>query len=135
MKVTELPEEIQTRLSHITNWQTLISDDVAAILLKLSNMEELTRSDNNLEVTPSEVAAIWSVTNGRAIDVRYVREVKRDERIQPSREWGAGPGRRSLYRVKVIKDIRIISTPGRHKGSKNRAKRNPIEEGKEKLVA
>jgi hypothetical protein len=122
MKVTELPEEVQAKISHITNWQTLISDEVAEILQKLSTGEELTRSENNLDVTPSEVAAIWSVTNNRSIETRYVREVKRDERIAPSKEWGAGPGRRSLYKVKVVKDITVTSNPGRHKGSRNRKK-------------
>jgi len=122
MKVTELPEKIQAKISHITNWQTLISDEVAEILRKLSTGEELTRAENNLDVTPSEVAAMWSVTNDKAIETRYVREVKRDERIAPSKEWGAKSGRRSLYKVKVVKDITITSGPGRHKGSRNRKK-------------
>jgi len=122
MKVTELSEEIQARISHIKNWDTLISDDVATILLKLSTEQDLTRAESNLEVTPSEVAAIWSITNGIPIEVRYVREVKRDQRIAPSREWGAGPGRRSLYKVKEVRPIRITNNHGRPKGSKNRIK-------------
>ena len=127
MKVTELPEGVQIKISHLTNWQTLISDEVATILNKLSTGEDLTRSENNLDVTPSEVAAIWSITNNRPIEVRYVREVKRDGRIEPSKEWGAGPGRRSLYKVKTVKDIRVLQGPGRHKGSKNRSKKEEPE--------
>ena len=116
MNVTELSEELQAKISHIPNWQSMISDEVAGILHKLSTSEELNRTENNLDVTPSEVAAIWSVTNNRVIEPRYVREVKRDGRIQPSKEWGVGSGRRSLYKVKGVKDIQITSGPGRHKG-------------------
>jgi hypothetical protein len=127
MKVTELAEELQTKISHIANWDSMISDEVATILYKLSTGEELTRTENNLEITPSEVAAIWSVTNNRPIETRYVREVKRDERIRPAREWGIGSGRRSLYKVKGVKDIQITTGPGRHKGSRNRSKKSEIE--------
>lgn len=122
MKVTELSEDTLRLIRHIVNWDTLISDDVANILHKLSTNEGLTELEDSLEVIPSEVAAIWSVANRIPVETRYVREVKRDERIAPTREWGAGPGRRSLYRVGEIKGIRIANSPGRHKGSRNRPK-------------
>ena len=122
MKVTELPEEVQSSISHIKNWQTLISEDAATILDKLSKGEELSRAENNLEVTPSELAAIWSITNKLPVEVRYVREVKRDGRIEASKTWGSGPGARSLYRVKAVRDIKITQSAGRPKGSRNRKK-------------
>ena len=93
----------------------MISGPAASVLVKLYRQEELSETENNLEVTTSEVAAIWSIVNGRAVSPKYVREVKRDGRIIPSREWGKGPALRSLYRVKGVKDIVITDRPGRHK--------------------
>lgn len=122
MKVTELPAEVQERISHITNWDTLISDDVAGILGKLASGEELTRGENGLEVTPSELAAIWSVINGDAIKVDHVRQVKREGRIQASKSWGTGPGARSLYKVREVKGVKVSHQRGRpRKHPKNEA--------------
>lgn len=120
MRATELPEEIQQLIKHLKNWDNLISEDVATILDKLYRGEELTRGEGSLDITPSELAAIWSVTNRTPIDARYVREVKRDGRIRPSKEWGKGPGYRCLYKVRTVKDIKITHEPGRPKGSKNK---------------
>lgn len=125
MKATELPEEIQLLISHLKNWDNLISDDVTTILDKLYRDEELTRTEGSLDITPSELAAIWSVTNKVPIDARYVREVKRDGRIVPSKEWGKGPGYRCLYKVRTVKDVKITRDHGRPKGSKNKKVNKP----------
>ena len=117
LKPNELPDEVQALINHIKNWDTLISDEVAPILQKLWNGEELTRSESNLDVTPSELAAIWSITNRIAIKPEYVRQVKRDGRIEPSKEWGKGSGYRCLYKVRTVKHIRITHDIGRPKGS------------------
>jgi len=120
MKVTELPEEAQSLIAHLKNWDNLISDDVAVILGKLYKGEEITRTEGSLDITPSELAAIWSITNKTPVDARYVREVKRDGRIVPSKEWGKGPGYRCLYKVRTVKDVKITHEQGRPKGSKNK---------------
>jgi len=128
MKATELPDEVQALISHIKNWDTLISDDVAPILLKLWQGEELTRSENGLDITPSELAAIWSITNKTPIKVDHVRGVKRDGRIEPSKEWGRGSGYRCLYKVRTVKDVRVTHEHGRPKGSKNKKRADsPVE--------
>src|SRR5438552_16845505 len=105
MKTQQLSEDIQELVKHIDGWESLLSDEVAIILQKLWDSEDLSRSELNLDVTPSEVAAIWSVTNKTAIDPAYVRQVKRNGRIEPSKEWGKGAAYRCLYRVRGVKDI------------------------------
>lgn len=121
MKATELQPEIQALVSHIKNWETQIRDEVATILHKLWNDEELTRSKSGLDVTPSELAAIWSVTNKTPIQVRHVREVKRDGRITPSEEWGIGSGYRCLYKVRLVKDVKVGHDKGRPRKRKAEA--------------
>ena len=113
MKANDLPNEIQDLISHIKHWDTLVSEDVAPILQKLWNGEDLTRAESNLDVTPSELAAIWSVTNQTPIKPEYVRQVKRDGRITPSKEWGTGSGYRCLYKVRTVKDVKVGHDRGR----------------------
>lgn len=113
MKAQELSPEIVDFVGHIKGWETLISDEVAAILQKLWNGEELSRSELKEEIRPVEVAAIWSVKNKTSINPRYVREVKRNGRIEPSREWGTGSAYRCLYKVKEVKDIKVGHERGR----------------------
>jgi hypothetical protein len=113
MKVTELAPQIQVLLERITNWDTAIRDNVAAILDKLWKKEELTRSELGLNVTTSEVAAIWSIVNNTSISPDYVRQVKRAGRITPSEEWGKGSGYRCHYRVRDIKNIQVGHKRGR----------------------
>jgi hypothetical protein len=120
MKPSELQPEVQALISHIPNWQTQIRDEVATILSKLWDSEELTRSEAGLDVTPSELAAIWSITNKTPIQVRHVREVKRDKRITPSAEWGTGSGRRCLYKVRSVKDVKVSHEKGRPRKSERR---------------
>ena len=119
LKANELPSEVQSLISHIKNWESLVSDDVTPILQKLWTGEELTRSENNVDVTPSELAAIWSVANRTPIKPEYVRQVKRDGRIVPSKEWGTGSGYRCLYRVRTVKDIKIGHDRGRPRKKKS----------------
>jgi hypothetical protein len=114
----QLPETVTRYIQHIKGWQSLISDDVATILEKIARIEPLSRSDQALEVTPSEVAAIWSVKNQTDISPRYVREVKRVGRIEPSKEWGAGASYRCLYKVKEIYPIVVGHDRGRPKKEK-----------------
>lgn len=113
MKANELPDEIQTLIRHIKNWDTLISEDVAPILQKLWDGEDLTRTENNLDITPSELAAIWSITNRTAIKPEYVRQVKRNGRVTPSKEWGTGSGYRCFYKVRTVKDVKVGHNRGR----------------------
>src|SRR5205823_7247490 len=94
-------------------WESLISDDVAIVLDKIARGEQLSRSDLGTEATPSEVAAIWSVKYKTDINPRYVREVKRAGRIEPSREWGKGSSYRCLYKVREVIDIKEGHDRGR----------------------
>ncbi len=113
MKASQLQEEVTHYIQHIEGWESLIRDEVATILDKIARGEPLTRSDLALEVTPSEVAAIWSVKNKTDINPRYVREVKRKGRIEPSQEWGKGSSYRCLYKVREIIDIQVGHQRGR----------------------
>ena len=115
MHASQLPAEVTQYLQHIEGWESLISDDVAAILNKIAHSEPLSRSDMGTEATPSEVAAIWSVKYKIGINSRYVREVKRAGRIEPSREWGKGSSYRCLYKVRNIIDIVVGHQRGRPK--------------------
>ena len=87
--------------------QLALIDDVARILDKIARSEPLGRSDLSTEVTPTEVAAIWSIKNKTGIQPTYVRQVKRAGRIEPSREWGKGPAYRCLYKVLEVIDIKV----------------------------
>ncbi len=118
MKANELPSEVQSLISHIKNWESLISDDAVPILQKLWSGEELTRAENNLDVTPSELAAIWSIANQSPIKPEYIRQVKRDGRIIPSKEWGTGSGYRCLYKVRTVKDVKVGHDRGRPRKKK-----------------
>lgn len=108
-----LPEEAQSLLHLITEKNGQISDEVESILLKLWQGEKLTRHELALEITPSEVAAIWSITHKRPLSVTTVRQaVSRrkgawKEPIKPSREWGSGSTLRRLYRLGDILDEHI----------------------------
>lgn len=113
LETSQLPHEVTQYLQHIKGWDTLISVEVAAILDKIARGEQLTRSDLATEVTPSEVAAIWSVKYKTGISPRYVREVKRAGRIEPSKEWGKGPTYRCLYKVREIVGIEVGHQRGR----------------------
>jgi hypothetical protein len=117
MQVTDLPEEIRAFIQHIKHWESQISDPVAALLLKLWNEEPLSRSELGMDVTPSELAAIWSITNQTPIKPGYTRQVKRAGRITPSKEWGTGTGYRCLYRVRMVKDIKVGHERGRPRKS------------------
>lgn len=113
MKEVELSPEVREKVEHIKGWQSLIRDDVATVLEKLYRGEELSRSEMGLDVTPSELAAIWSITNDTPIKVDHVRQVKRENRIEPSQEWGEGAGKRSLYKIRSVKDVRVSHNRGR----------------------
>lgn len=113
MKKVQLSGDVTPYLQHIEGWETLISDEVATILEKLAQGEPLTRSELTTDVTPTEVAAIWSVKHKLDINPRYVREVKRKGRIEPSKEWGQGPTYRCLYRVREVLPIEVSHRRGR----------------------
>ncbi len=66
-------------------------------------------------------AVIWSLKHKTDIEPRYVREVKRAGRIEPSREWGKGPTYRCLYKVRTIIDIKVGHERGRPKKEKTAA--------------
>src|SRR5436853_2478290 len=113
MKAVELGPEVTPYLRHIEGWQDLITDEVATILDKIARGQELSRSDLSKEATPSEVAAIWSVKYKTDINPRYVREVRRNGRIEPSREWGKGSTYRCLYKVRGVINIEVGHQRGR----------------------
>lgn len=83
------------------------------MLLKVWNGEELSRGELSEDITPAEVAALWSVKYRTPIKTEYVRQVKRNERIAPSKEWGEGKSYRCLYRVRNIIDIEVGHQRGR----------------------
>ena len=113
METRDLSPGVAQYLAHIKGWDSLISDEVAGILDKIARGEELTRGELSREVTPSEVAAIWSVKYHTDINPRYVREVKRAGRIEPSKEWGKGASYRCLYRIRNIIDVKVSHERGR----------------------
>lgn len=109
----ELPDEVQALLAKCKHWEMQVSEKVLQILIKLYNGEELTRTELSLDVSPLEVAAIWSVTNNTPIDPRYVRDVRRNRGLEPSKEWGSGAAYRCLFKVRAIKDIKVGHQRGR----------------------
>lgn len=104
---TTISTDLLEMMGPLRNWETLISPQVATILLKLSRGESLSRAELARELSATEVAAIWSVQNKHTIQPDYVRQVKRGGRIRPSRTIGSGAGAQSFYRVGEIKDIVI----------------------------
>lgn len=110
-----LPSEAQTLLqaTDIKNLPTAISDEVERALLKLWQGEKLIEDDLYLDITPAELAALWSVTHRRPIRVDTARQIllrrtgARGEQIKPSRQWGSGPSVRRLYRLGDVWQVQI----------------------------
>ena len=115
MRAEKLSPAVAAYVQHIKGWENLIRDEVAIILEKIYKDEPLSRTELNLDVTPSEVAAIWSVKNRTDINPKYVREVKRKKRVVPSKEWGEGPSYRCLYRVRDVLPVEVGHERGRPK--------------------
>ena len=134
MKAQALPDEVQKLISHIKNWQHLISDEVATILVKLWQGDELTESEDHLDITPSELAALWSVINKARITVDHTRQVKKEGRIRASREWGAGKGLKCHYRVADVRNVKVSNNRGRPSGSRNK-KSIMAQPGEEALLS
>jgi hypothetical protein len=114
MMTQTLPEEVQELLIKITEGRGEISGKVEQILLKLWQGQALTERERDLDdLTPAEVAAIWSVTHRRPIAVSAVRQATLRRTgsmkgpIVPSKEWGTGPTRRRLYRLGDIVEVRL----------------------------
>ena len=105
-------------IEHIS--PALLSVQVRTVLTKLGMHMPLDASELDLEITPSEVAAVWSVKNGARLTVNNVRQVKHEGRITPARTWGEGAGARVLYRLGDIIDEPVSNRKGRPKGSTNR---------------
>ncbi len=135
MMQEELTPELQELLQQVK--LSAIRPEVKQILHKLWRGEQLTRSELAMDVTPAEVAALWSVANKTPIETWYVREVKCNGRITPGQEWGSGAGYRCLYRVKDVKPIQIrhIGRPGAAyvQAQKEQARRL-YQEGKKNLA-
>ena len=120
MKAQELPDEVQQLIDNIKSWQHLISDEVATVLVMLWQGDELTESEDHLDITASELAALWSVINKARITVDHTRHVKKEGRIQASREWGTGKGLKYHYRVADVRNVKVSNTQGRPPGSRNK---------------
>jgi hypothetical protein len=110
-----------------------VSDQVEQVLLKLWQkpaenedvLSLLTPEECNLDITPAELAAVWSLTHRRPIFPDTARQVlrrpdRRHGQIQPSHQWGSGPARRRLYRLGDVVNVRIRNTGrvGKGKGPK-----------------
>lgn len=105
-----LPEEVQDLLIKITAGRGEISSKVEQILLKLWQGQALAEHERDLEITPAEVAGVWSVTHRRPIAVSAVRQAvlrRTGSNISPSKAWGSGPTRRRLYRLGDVVEVRL----------------------------
>ncbi len=103
-----LPEEARQFLDRPDQ----VSDLVAHLLVKLWEHKPLSTREQNTDVTPAEVAAVWSITHQRQISSDTVRQVlrrsgTRGETIAPSRIWGSGAGARRVYRLGDILPVRV----------------------------
>lgn len=110
-----LPDEAQSLLkaAKISNLEVVVSDEVERVLLKLWQQEKPTDTDKALEITPAELAALWTITHRRPVRPDTARQMFRPSRkssIKPSREWGAGPGLRRLYRLGDALNVHIRDT-------------------------
>lgn len=115
MNLDILPGEARALLTqgNIIKPEAALSDKIAPLLLKLWNNEPLTRGEMAEEITPAELAALWSIKYRTPIKTEYVRQVKRADRIKPSREWGSGAAYRCLYRVRDTIHIEVGHQRGR----------------------
>jgi hypothetical protein len=111
----ELPEEAMELLTggNIIAPEAAIAERVEQILGKLWKGEPLSRGDLAQEVTPAEVAAIWSIKHRIPFKTDYVRQVRRHGRIEPSKEWGKGPTYRCLYKVREVLHVEVGHQRGR----------------------
>ena len=121
ININSLPEEMLALFTRIPHYQSKLRGSALTLLLKLWNNEPLSEIEDATEVTPTEVAAIWSVVNRTDISPDYVRETRRHERITPAQEWGEGSGYRCTYLVKDVKDIQV----GHQRGRPRRKKMEP----------
>lgn len=109
-----LPEEAVKLLigGNIPHAQERISTQVERVLCKLWNHEELNQDEQDLDLDPPEVAAVWSMTHRRPISTDTGRQVlrrrgTREETIKPSQEWGSGYAARRRYRLGDILNVQI----------------------------
>lgn len=109
-----LPEEAHGLLTagNIVHPEKAISDDVERVLLKLWLEQPLTTREKNLNITPAELAALWSITHKRPIDWRTTRQVlrrtgARGETLKEAKTWGEGKGTRRQYRLGDALPIRV----------------------------
>ena len=118
-----LPEDAQALLTagNIRQPEAAISDAVEHILLKLWQQKKLTEEEQAMEITPSELAAVWSITHKRPVDRDTARQVlrrrgSRGEMIKPSREWGSGQAHRRLYRLGDVLPVRVQQRDMKERG-------------------
>lgn len=112
-----LPQEALALLqaAKIKGLEAAISNEVEHVLLKLWEGGEPSRAELNLDITPSELAAIWTFTHRRPVFPDTARQVLRRTgkgapQIKPSREWGSGPTLRRLYRLEDVLEVHIRDT-------------------------
>lgn len=89
-----------------------VSEQLEAILEKIWQGEPLSEKEQGLEITPGELAALWTVTHRRVIFFGTTRQVlrrrgSREETLTPSRQWGRGKALRRLYRLGDALSIRV----------------------------
>lgn len=127
-----LPPEAQDLLlsGNIKQAEAAISDQVEDVLFKLwqGRREQLTQNELNLDITPAELAAVWTITHRRPLRVDTIRQIllrpgKRGEQIKPSRQWGSGPALRRLYRLGDVLEVRVRERAAKSVKSQNSQER------------
>lgn len=124
-----LPPEAQALLQATTikHLDAVVSNEVERVLLKLWQSQKLTEEEQEIEINPTELAALWTITHRRPVRPDAARQMFREERtapIQPSHQWGDGPGRRRLYRLGDVIGVRLRNT-----GSKRKKRPEPDQQG------
>lgn len=85
---------------------SLISHPVQLALEKLQRGEKLTRAENDLLLTPAEVAEVLTWKKGSAVSARYLPQMIRDGRLEPDSLAGG-----NAYRYKMSKVLQIQFRP------------------------
>lgn len=105
--MVQLSESVAARLSHLNT--RLIREHFIPVLEKLYKKEKLSHEELAYEAAPTEVAAIWSITNQTDVSSDHPRQLKRIGSIQASSNLGTV----SFYRVGDIIDRKVSHTRGR----------------------
>lgn len=94
----------------IPNMFANIRDEVEPALLKVWQNQQLEQGELDLDITPAEVTALWTMTHRRPIRMDTARQAvqkRKGNRVKPSHQWGSGPAVRRLYRLGDVLEVRI----------------------------